>query len=567
MAEANNMSEAKEEKITKSESFVSVVAVLGADTRETVEKVPETVSYLRERYSDFEVVLVAKKSAESEAETLVQPLLNTVPCIRYLQLTDDGPNDVAREAGLENAIGDFAVLMEPKNDPVDLIGKAVTMCREGTDVIVGVSALHHSLAYNMLRPVSQFLLRLADYRLPRNASHFRCLSRRAANAVTQSGKAHQLFYMRIQKSGYGFKTLEYQSLCSEGRGFWHALRKLVKLLVFNSQAPLHLISGLSFGASLVAFLFALYAVGIKLFLYGVVDGWTSTFLAISLFAMLQFLILGFIGEYLARMLDENSRQSSYSTVFEKNSLTMVDADRINVMESSTESEPNRVQTARNNFSLLVCAGAPAKKWYANLHPDEDKETLDGLMAHLAKVRAERVVLISTVDVFRNPWLADENTPVDMEGLSAYGLNRRRLELFVQERFENVLIVRLPGLVGRGLKKNILFDFHNDNEVLKIDSRGVFQFYPVQRLWDDIRKAEENALSLVHLTSAPVSVAEVAREVWGREFRNEVLPLPAKYDFRSAHAGLWGRECYQVSRDEEIAAIREWNRTEPVRTQG
>ena len=344
----NKVSEAKEEKIMRSESFVSVIAVLGDDTAETVEKVPAIEQYLKERYSDFEIVLVAKKSAESDAEKLVQPLLKTVPCIRYLQLTDDGPNDVAREAGLENAIGDFVVLMEPKYDPVELIGKAVTMCREGSDVIVGVSKLHHSLAYNMLRPFSQLLLRLADYRLPRNASHFRCLSRRAANAVTQSGKAHQLFYMRIQKTGYGFKTLEYESLCSEGRGFWHALKKLVKLLVFNSQLPLHLVSGLSFGASLVAFLFAVYAVLIKLFLYGVVDGWTSTFLAISLFAMLQFLILGFIGEYLARMLDEQSRQSSYSTVFEKNSLTMVDADRINVMESSTESEPNRVQTARNN---------------------------------------------------------------------------------------------------------------------------------------------------------------------------------------------------------------------------
>ena len=567
MAEANNMSEAKEEKITKSESFVSVVAVLGADTRETVEKVPETVSYLRERYSDFEIVLVAKKSAESEAERLVQ-------------LTDDGPNDVAREAGLENAIGDFVVLTEPKYDPVDLIGKAVTMCREGTDVIVGVSALQHSIAYNLLRPVSQLLLRLADYRLPRNASHFRCLSRRAANAVTQSGKAHQLFYMRIQKSGYGFKTLEYKSLCSEGRGFWHALRKLVKLLVFNSQAPLHLISGLSFGASLVAFLFAVYAVGIKLFLYGVVDGWTSTFLAISLFAMLQFLILGFIGEYLARMLDEQSRQSSYSTVFEKNSLTMVDADRINGYTGFVGSNlmaahefgakfnsKNIADIEGQSFNLLVCAGAPAKKWYANLHPEEDRDTLDGLMSHLSKVRAERVVLISTVDVFRNPFLADENTGVDMDGLNAYGLNRRRLELFVKEHFENVLIVRLPGLVGKGLKKNILFDFHNDNQVEKIDSRGVFQFYPVSRLWDDIGKAEENGLSLVHLTSAPVSVEEVAREVWGREFRNEVLPSPAKYDFRSAHAGLWGRELYQVSRDEEIAAIREWNRTEPVRSVG
>ena len=105
-----------------------------------------------------------------------------------------------------------------------------------------------------------------------------------------------------------------------------------------------------------------------------------------------------------------------------------------------------------SIGLLVCAGAPAKKWYANLHPDEDKETLDGLMAHLSKVSAERVVLISTVDVFKNPYLADENTVVDMEGLNAYGLNRRRLEIFVQEHFENVLIVRLPGLVGHGLKK-------------------------------------------------------------------------------------------------------------------
>ena len=228
---------------------------------------------------------------------------------------------------------------------------------------------------------------------------------------------------------------------------------------------------------------------------------------------------------------------------------------------------NITEIEGQSFNLLVCAGAPAKKWYANLHPEEDKETLDGLMGHVSKVRAGRVVLISTVDVFKNPYLADENTPVDMDGLSAYGLNRRRLEIFVEEHFENVLIVRLPGLVGKGLKKNILFDFHNNNEVLKIDSRGVFQFYPVQRLWGDIKKAEENALSLVHLTSAPVSVAEVAREVWGREFRNEVLPKPAKYDFRSAHAGLWGRERYQVSRDEEIAAIKAWAAAEPKRIQG
>ena len=196
MAEENKE---KTEKITKSESFVSVVTILGKGIEKIVSQIPEIEKYLSVRYSDFEIVLVVKKSAQEEAARLLQPLLRTVPCIRYLQLTDDGPIDIAMEAGLENAIGDFIVMMSPEYDPVDLIGKAVTMCRDGTDVIVGVSTLKHSLAYNMLRPVAQLLLRLADYRLPRNASHFRCLSRRAANAVTQSGKAHQLFYMRIQK--------------------------------------------------------------------------------------------------------------------------------------------------------------------------------------------------------------------------------------------------------------------------------------------------------------------------------------------------------------------------------
>jgi len=49
---------------------------------------------------------------------------------------------------------------------------------------------------------------------------------------------------------------------------------------------------------------------------------------------------------------------------------------------------NIAEIEGQSFGLLVCAGAPAKKWYANLHPDEDRETLNGLMAHLSKVSAE-----------------------------------------------------------------------------------------------------------------------------------------------------------------------------------
>lgn len=216
-----------------------------------------------------------------------------------------------------------------------------------------------------------------------------------------------------------------------------------------------------------------------------------------------------------------------------------------------------------SYDLVVGAGAPAKKWFANLYPATDAATIDGLIGHLKTLKARIFVLVSTVDVFRSPVAVDENSPVPTKELQPYGYNRRRLEKFVAEHFERSLIVRLPGLVGPGLKKNIIFDFLNDNNVARIDSRHVFQFYPMVNLWADIEKALSAELSLVHLTAAPVSVAEVAREAFGREFSQTIAGVtPVHYDFRTVHAGLWGKTgTYQYSREESLAAIRTYAETE------
>lgn len=216
-----------------------------------------------------------------------------------------------------------------------------------------------------------------------------------------------------------------------------------------------------------------------------------------------------------------------------------------------------------SYDLVVGAGAPAKKWLANQKPAEDAAAIDGLIAHLKTVKARTFVLVSTVDVFRSPIAVDENSPVTTEGLQPYGYNRRRLEKFVTEHFERSLIIRLPGLVGPGLKKNIVFDFLNDNNVNRIDSRHVFQFYPMTNLWADIEKSLAAGLTLVHLTAEPVSVAEVAREAFGRDFTQTLAGVtPVHYDFRTVHAGLWGRTgAYQYSREKSLAAIRHYAETE------
>jgi len=212
------------------------------------------------------------------------------------------------------------------------------------------------------------------------------------------------------------------------------------------------------------------------------------------------------------------------------------------------------QMAGRSFDLVVCCGARAEKWKANADPEADLDNIEKLTRALANVNATKLVLISTVDVFLNPASVDEDSPTPMTGLHAYGRNRRRLEQIVAGRFD-AHIIRLAGLYGPGLKKNAIYDLLHDNDVHKIDSRAVFQFYDVTRLWADIEVAMDNELPLVHLPPEPVSVSDVARAAFDIEFTNEVASTVARYDIHTKHASLFGGEGqYTQTKIAELAGI-------------
>jgi len=218
----------------------------------------------------------------------------------------------------------------------------------------------------------------------------------------------------------------------------------------------------------------------------------------------------------------------------------------------------------NTFDTVVCAGASAQKWIANREPETDMEKIEGLIAHLKSMTCNTFVLISTVDVFKSPLGADEGATVDESGLHAYGLHRRLLEKFVEGHFPNHLIVRLPGLVGPGLRKNVIFDFLNANNLHAIDSRSIFQFYPMVNLWYDIQTALDAGLKLVHLTAEPISVANISAQGFGKPFEQAQANSPATYDLRTRHADIFGASGhYQYSRRETIQAVRAYAQTEPL----
>lgn len=192
------------------------------------------------------------------------------------------------------------------------------------------------------------------------------------------------------------------------------------------------------------------------------------------------------------------------------------------------------------FDTLVFSGAPANKWIANKEPEKDWQNLEQIMTMMKTVQAKQLVLISTVDVIP-PSDAPQDETVDCAATKnhAYGTHRLALEQFMRAQFQKVLIVRLPGLFGPGLKKNVIYDLIHDNMLASINPASSFQYYDITRLWDDIEVALAHQLDLVHLFTQPI----LTREILQRYFPNKQVgqtPGPeAHYDHRTRYAELYG----------------------------
>jgi len=265
-----------------------------------------------------------------------------------------------------------------------------------------------------------------------------------------------------------------------------------------------------------------------------------------------------------------------------------------------------------NPDLLIYAGLRAEKYLANTAPEKDWELIKQAEENIAEINPKKLVLISTIDVFKVPKNVDENSKIDTKDLHAYGYNRYQLELWVRERYPDALIVRLPGLFGENIKKNFIYDYihiipfmlekkkmeelseahpeikscytlqdngfykvnaltEESSEVLKhkwkqigfsalnfTDSRSKYQFYNLSRLWKDIQSALENHIQLLHLATEPVSAGEVYEYLTGTPFVNELDGVPADYDYRTVHAPLFnGRGGYICHKNTILKEIKEF----------
>ncbi|MSP03222.1 MAG: NAD(P)-dependent oxidoreductase [Acetobacteraceae bacterium] len=208
------------------------------------------------------------------------------------------------------------------------------------------------------------------------------------------------------------------------------------------------------------------------------------------------------------------------------------------------------------FDTLVFAGAQGKKWWANQNPEADREGIRRALNAMRDVRARRVVLISSIDVLPMPAGVDETFDCAAIANQAYGANRLWLEQEIRARHPGAIVVRLPGLFGPGLRKNIVYDLLHDNMVDKIDPAARFQFYDLSGLWDDILRAEAAGLKLIHFATEPVLTADIV----DRFFPGAAVGAPPasgslEYDVHTRHAAIFGAAgCYVQDRTEVMRRL-------------
>ncbi|MCY7320477.1 MAG: hypothetical protein LH660_01405 [Phormidesmis sp. CAN_BIN36] len=101
------------------------------------------------------------------------------------------------------------------------------------------------------------------------------------------------------------------------------------------------------------------------------------------------------------------------------------------------------------------------------------------------------------------------------------------------------LIRLPGLFGSGLKKNVIFDLLNLNQLEKIQGHSQFQWYGLPRLWADIQVILENDVRLIVMATEPVSTQMIQAQFFPDLEIGADASAPVFYDIHTRHAHLFG----------------------------
>ncbi|WP_309381010.1 glycosyltransferase family 2 protein [Cerasicoccus frondis] len=272
---------------------------------------------LAELEPDFEIILVDDGSRD-QTFAKIQAAHEADPRIVAVSLSRNYGQQVAFTAAMELSRGDALVLMDGDlQDEPSVIRQFVEHWRAGYDVVYAVRERRIASPWLRLAYFAYYRIfsSISNTRVPLDSGDFSLMSRRVVDAL--NAMPEQQRYLRGLRAWVGYKQKALPVTRPErAQGETkYTLRKLVRLAldgIFSfTVAPLRgaMLLGLAILTPTVCY--AAYTLIAFLFFNSSPRGFTAMINAIILFAGVQLVFLGVIGEYIGRIYMEVKQRPCY----------------------------------------------------------------------------------------------------------------------------------------------------------------------------------------------------------------------------------------------------------------
>lgn len=320
--------------------FLSLVIVVRDQAGEVEGCLRDAAAVLGRLCSDYEIIVVDNGSQDDTVATLRQLAhVKQMANLQVFGLTKEVDIDVASWVGIENALGDYVVVVDPMAEDVGFVEQMIDAALQGSAVVFArnLSTRPQGVVYRL---GALLVERLSGIDVSRELPGYRLMSRQVVNFMGQHAAPALMYRWLPATAGFAKANLTYQAVPrrSRRRSLMDSIDRAMRLLVTSANTPMRLVTSLSLFGAVANVVYSLYVIAVALVKHDVAPGWVTLSLQQSGMFFLLSLVLLVIGEYILHMASLSNDGPRYHVAEEFTSMVLTRQQRLNVEEAQASAD-------------------------------------------------------------------------------------------------------------------------------------------------------------------------------------------------------------------------------------